>query len=75
MTRLPAVRPKDVIRALERAGFVVVRTSRGSHHQLRHPEYGTRVTVALHRKEMKRATLAAIIKSAGLTSEEFIDLL
>jgi predicted RNA binding protein YcfA (HicA-like mRNA interferase family) len=35
MTRLPAAKPRDVIRALERAGFVVIRTS-GSHHHMVH---------------------------------------
>jgi predicted RNA binding protein YcfA (HicA-like mRNA interferase family) len=36
MTRLPALRPKDVIAALGRAGFETVRV-RGSHYQLHNP--------------------------------------
>ena len=36
--RLPVVRPKAVIRALERAGFFIHHTS-GSHHILKHPEH------------------------------------
>lgn len=35
--RLPAVKPKEVLRALGRAGFFIHHTS-GSHHVLKHPE-------------------------------------
>jgi predicted RNA binding protein YcfA (HicA-like mRNA interferase family) len=34
--RLPAVKPKEVLRALGRAGFFIHHTS-GSHHVLKHP--------------------------------------
>jgi predicted RNA binding protein YcfA (HicA-like mRNA interferase family) len=43
MTRLPALRPKDVIAALGRAGFETVRV-RGSHYQLHNPSSGRRVS-------------------------------
>ena len=33
-----------------------------------------RVTVPMHRKELKKGTLRAIIRQAGLTVEEFIEL-
>lgn len=43
--RLPALRPREVIRALERAGFFLHHTT-GSHHYFKHPhEPGRRVTV------------------------------
>jgi predicted RNA binding protein YcfA (HicA-like mRNA interferase family) len=75
MTPLPVVRPEAVIRALERAGFFVERV-KGSHHSLKHPDKpGLHVTVAFHKKEVPRGTLRSIIKQAGLTVEEFIDLL
>jgi predicted RNA binding protein YcfA (HicA-like mRNA interferase family) len=73
--RLPAVRPREVISALCRAGFFVHHTS-GSHYILKHtdkPEL--RVTVPYHNKDLKRRTLASIIDRAGLTAEEFIELL
>ena len=76
MTRLPAVTAGQALRALERAGFMVVRTS-GSHHRLVHPADTTRATtVAIYAgKTLKRGTLRNIIKQAGLTVEEFILLL
>jgi predicted RNA binding protein YcfA (HicA-like mRNA interferase family) len=71
----PAVKPKEVIRALQRAGFFVHHTT-GSHYILKHPERPQlRVTVAWHNKQLKRKTLASIIDQAGLTIEEFIKLL
>jgi predicted RNA binding protein YcfA (HicA-like mRNA interferase family) len=75
MRRLPALKPREVIRALERAGFFVHRVS-GSHHVLRRvDDPRLRVTVAYHHKDLKPKTLRSIIQQAGLTEEEFIDLL
>jgi predicted RNA binding protein YcfA (HicA-like mRNA interferase family) len=73
--RLPAVKPKEVLRALGRAGFFIHHTS-GSHHVLKHPgKPHLRVTVPFHNKDLKRRTLASIIEQAGLTTEEFSDFL
>jgi predicted RNA binding protein YcfA (HicA-like mRNA interferase family) len=73
--RLPALKPKEVLRALGRAGFFIHHTS-GSHHVLKHPlKPHLRVTLPFHNKDLKRRTLASIIEQAGLTTEEFGDLL
>jgi predicted RNA binding protein YcfA (HicA-like mRNA interferase family) len=73
--RLPAVKPREVLGALGRAGFFIHHTS-GSHHVLKHPEKPhLRVTLPCHNKDLKRRTLASIIEQAGLTSDEFRDLL
>ena len=73
--RLPAVKPKVVIRALERAGFYVHHTT-GSHCILKHPDKPLlRVTVAVHNRELKRKTLASIIEQAGYSPDEFMELL
>ena len=76
MTRLPAVRATDAIRALEHAGFVVVRI-RGSHHILERPDDSSRRTIIpLHKgKDLPRGLLRKIISDAGLTVAEFADLL
>ncbi|HRK95262.1 MAG TPA: type II toxin-antitoxin system HicA family toxin [Rhodospirillales bacterium] len=75
MTALPVVRPEAVIRALERAGFIVERV-KGSHHALKHPDKPhLHVTVPFHKRDMPRGTLRAIIKQAGLTTDEFVELL
>ncbi len=72
--QLPSVRPADVVRALTKAGFVQTR-QRGSHVFLVHPEKRLATTVAMHRREMKRPMLQAIIRQAGLTVDEFVQLL
>jgi predicted RNA binding protein YcfA (HicA-like mRNA interferase family) len=74
--RLPSLRAADVLRALRRAGFSIVRTS-GSHHRLVHDTDPTRMTtVPVHGgRDIPRGTLHDIIKQAGLTIDEFLDLL
>jgi predicted RNA binding protein YcfA (HicA-like mRNA interferase family) len=73
--RLPSLKAKDVVRALERAGFSVSRTS-GSHCRLVHAvDPARKVTVPIHGGDLKRGTLRAIISQAGLTVAEFISLL
>ena len=73
--RLPSAKPKEVLRALGRAGFVVHHTS-GSHYVLKLPDKPIlRVTIPYHNKDLKRGTLAAIIAQAGLSTEQFVELL
>lgn len=73
--RLPALKPRDVLRVLQRAGFEVHHVS-GSHYVLKHPEKtNLRVTLAWHNKDLKRGTLRSIIEQAGFSLSEFIDLL
>jgi predicted RNA binding protein YcfA (HicA-like mRNA interferase family) len=72
--RLPSVRPDEVIRALERAGWEIKR-QRGSHVVLRKIGHPLFVTVPQHRRDVAKGTLHAIITDAGLTVEEFVSLL
>jgi predicted RNA binding protein YcfA (HicA-like mRNA interferase family) len=69
---LSQVPGKQVVAALERAGFEHVST-KGSHAKLRHPD-GRRVIVPLHRS-VARGTLASILLQAGLSAQEFQALL
>jgi predicted RNA binding protein YcfA (HicA-like mRNA interferase family) len=73
--RLPAPSAEAVVRALQRAGFSVHRV-KGSHHHLRDPDRPrARPVVPVHRGDLPPGTLRTIIKQAGLTVEEFLDLL
>ena len=73
--RLPALTARQVIRALERGGFVISRTS-GSHCRLIHGTDPTRkVTVPVHSGDLKRGTLRAIIAQSGMTVSQFLALL
>jgi len=73
--RLPALKPREVLRKLQRSGFYIHHTN-GSHYILKHPgKPGLRVTLPWHNKDLKRGTLASIIQQAGYTAEEFSELL
>lgn len=72
--RLPAVRPRQLIRVLERTGWTLVRT-RGSHLVFAHPDNPKLVTVPNHPGDVKRPLLAGILKDAGISREEFLRLL
>jgi predicted RNA binding protein YcfA (HicA-like mRNA interferase family) len=76
MKPVPLARGKDVVRALERAGFAVVRI-KGSHHRLVHKDDPTRATtVPVHAsRDLPRGTLRDILEQVGLTTDELIELL
>ncbi len=73
--KLPVISGKEAIKALERAGFVAVR-QKGSHIRMKKvtSEMVINITVPLH-DTLDRGTLKSIIKSAGLSVEEFVELL
>jgi predicted RNA binding protein YcfA (HicA-like mRNA interferase family) len=72
-SRLPrGVSGKQAVSALERAGFVAVRT-KGDHQILRHPEPRPGAYVTVGRTAPSRArhrTLAGILRRIGMTAEE-----
>jgi predicted RNA binding protein YcfA (HicA-like mRNA interferase family) len=68
MPKLPPLSGRDIVRALERLGFAQAGQS-GSHVKLRRA--GVSCIVPLH-KDVKRGTLAGILRQAQLTSEEFM---
>ena len=74
--RLPVATGREVVRALERAGFVVDRVA-GSHHVMTYrsdPRRTVSVPVRGNR-ELKRGTLRSIIRQAGFSVDEFGKLL
>jgi predicted RNA binding protein YcfA (HicA-like mRNA interferase family) len=75
MTRLPRVTARQVLSALQRAGFVVIR-SKGSHHFLQHSaEPGRRTVIAMHGGDLPEGTLAAILRQSRISRSEFVKLL
>ncbi len=72
MSRLPVCSGQDAIRAFQKLGYQVDHQT-GSHIILRHPQM-RRLTVPNHR-ELAKGTLRALIREAGLTKEEFVNLL
>ena len=75
MTKLPRIPSILAIRAFKRNHFYEFHQS-GSHIQLRHLDNpNLRVTIPFHRKDLTLKTLKSIIQQAGLTVDEFIELL
>jgi len=69
--RLPGVRAKEIIRALERAGFLIERQNSTSHVLLRNPNTTRTTVIPIHSKELPRWLLKKIIKDAGLSEDQF----
>ncbi len=71
MPRHPRVRGRELIRALQRIGFVVKRT-KGSHHFLQHDD-GRATVVPVHSGEViGPGLLNRIIHDAEITVEELL---
>jgi predicted RNA binding protein YcfA (HicA-like mRNA interferase family) len=74
MTKLPTdLSGRDLIKALQRIGFVVQR-QRGSHVILRRESPFGRVSVPNH-KTLRIGTLRTILQEAQLTVEELLKIL
>jgi predicted RNA binding protein YcfA (HicA-like mRNA interferase family) len=65
---IPRVTARELLAALQRAGFSVVR-SKGSHVRLRHPD-GRAVTIPVHSGGLRVGTIAAILKAAQISPDE-----
>jgi predicted RNA binding protein YcfA (HicA-like mRNA interferase family) len=72
MATLPLLSGRDVVNAFARDGWQMVR-QRGSHMILVKPGHMATLSVPDHR-EVARGTLRSLIRSSGLTVEEFTAL-
>lgn len=75
MTKLPVLKPKQLLRSLQRAGFYIHHQT-GSHARLLHttrPEL--KITVPVHSKDIPKGTLCSILRQAQLTPEQLERLL
>jgi predicted RNA binding protein YcfA (HicA-like mRNA interferase family) len=71
MPKFPGLSGQDLIRALQRLGFVVVRQS-GSHVVLKN---GVRGCVVPSHKELKVGTVNGVLRQAGVSGEELTSAL
>jgi predicted RNA binding protein YcfA (HicA-like mRNA interferase family) len=70
MPRLPRLRGREVVAALRRAGFAVIRI-KGSHHFLRHAD-GRATVVPIHSGEtLGPGLLNKILKDAEMEMDQF----
>ena len=75
MTKLPILSGDKVVKAFSKAGWVKNR-QKGSHIIMTKIESDIILSIPVHKnKTVKRGTLNALIKDAGLSIDEFIELL
>ena len=73
MSKLPVVTGQQVIVALKKAGFQIVRV-KGSHHFLRHAD-GRATVVPVHRGEtIGPGLMMRILHDCDMTREAFMEL-
>ena len=73
--KLPIITPAELIRALERSGYVKHR-SKGSHIMYRHPNSPDRlVCIPFHRKDLSPNTLSRILQQAGINADMLMEML
>jgi len=71
MSKIPVLKPQEVVRILNNLGFVEVR-QKGSHKQFRH-EDGRATTVPFHKgRDISPRLLQQIAKDIDLTIEEVL---
>jgi len=69
MSTFPAIKGNELIKALRRLGFDVIRI-KGSHHFLQHPD-GRCTVVPVHRGEtIGRGLLAQIIRDCDISRDD-----
>lgn len=69
MSNYPSVTPKELCKILEDKGFQLKRIN-GSHHYYYHPEKRLITVVPMHKKDLPKGTLFAILKQAGIDKSE-----
>jgi predicted RNA binding protein YcfA (HicA-like mRNA interferase family) len=74
MSKLPAVRPSDLVRVARRIGFVFDR-QKGSHAIFLRATDRRRVIIPMHNRDLKPGTPHGLLDDTGLTREKLIELL
>jgi predicted RNA binding protein YcfA (HicA-like mRNA interferase family) len=72
MTKLPAIKSKELEKVLLKTGFEFVR-QKGSHRMYIRGIY--KVVIPYHTKDLKKGTLKNILKQANISVKEFSKLL
>ena len=74
MSKLPVVSGRELCRALRKKGYLRDYQT-GSHIVLRHEDPPHRRLTVPDHKEVAKGTLRAIIRQAGMTPDELLELL
>lgn len=66
MGKLPSLNSRKVVKLLKQRGFIELRQV-GSHLHLYYKQQKLRVTVPMYNKDLKRKTLASILRQAKIS--------
>ena len=74
-SKLPILKPEELIKLLEKIGFSCTRKSKGSHFRYKHPD-GRKTTVPVHKgKDISRGLLRKILRDVDISVEGLNKLL
>lgn len=71
MTKAPSLTPDELIRLLKKHGFELMRT-KGSHQIFKNRTTGKMTIVPMHKRDLPKGTMLAILKQAGIDKEELL---
>ncbi|MFN3982826.1 MAG: type II toxin-antitoxin system HicA family toxin [Caldilinea sp.] len=74
MGRLAGFRYREIVKRLKRLGFEFDRQAAGSHEIWYNAAQNRYTTIPNHPGDMPEGTLRAILKQAGITPEQFLNL-
>lgn len=72
MGRLAGLRYRDIVKRIKRFGFEFDRQAAGSHEIWFNPTTKRYTTIPNHPGDMPEGTLRAILKQAGIDTDEFL---
>jgi len=72
MSRLTIISDKDMVKMLQKIGFIEVRQN-GSHRFFTHSD-GRCTVVPVHGKDLKRGLIKGILKDVKITDDEYEEL-
>lgn len=72
MTKLPQIRPRDLLRFFKKQGYAITRQT-GSHARLVDNK-GHKITIAVHNKPIAPGTLHSILKQVGMDRNMLLKL-
>lgn len=73
-SKYPVLRPSEIIRALTKLGFEKV-SQKGSHVKYRLSGNPVRTAIMPMHNEVAKGTLKSILEQAGISLEDFLELL
>lgn len=73
MGRLSGFKYREIAEKFRRLGWEFERNAKGSHEIWRHPPTGRRATLINHPGDIAEGTLRAILRSAGIDIDEFLN--